>query len=141
MTGGSYKGFHTIRFWSGVMSYLEKIKPLSDGQSRLIEALKDASAEVVGVFGPTGSGKSLITLLYGIDQISSNSYDKFLIVRPLINILSGSSLSSEIGGGVFREIASQYLIDLVSQYVPRDVVRDLIEREKIVFIDLHYLKG
>ncbi|MEM1649792.1 MAG: PhoH family protein [Sulfolobales archaeon] len=123
------------------MSYLEKIKPLSDGQSRLIEALKDASAEVVGVFGPTGSGKSLITLLYGIDQISSNSYDKFLIVRPLINILSGSSLSSEIGGGVFREIASQYLIDLVSQYVPRDVVRDLIEREKIVFIDLHYLKG
>ncbi|MEZ0290441.1 MAG: PhoH family protein [Sulfolobales archaeon] len=123
------------------MSFLEKLTPMSPGQSRFIEALKDPSVDVVGVFGPTGSGKSLITLLYGIDQVMSNAYEKFLIIRPLINILSGSSLSVDRGGEIFRDLASQYLIDLASQYVPQDTINDLIKREKIVFVDLHYLKG
>lgn len=123
------------------MSFLEKLTPMSPGQSRFIEALKDPSVDVVGVFGPTGSGKSLITLLYGIDQVMSNAYEKFLIIRPLINILSGSSLSVDRGGEIFRDLASQYLIDLAGQYVPQDTINDLIKREKIVFVDLHYLKG
>lgn len=121
--------------------FLEKISPATPGQERYIEALKDPNIDIIGVFGPTGSGKSLIALLYGLDQVSEGKYDKFLVVRPIVNILSGSTVSSDLGVETFRDLAREYVSDLLSPYVPIDLLQDLINKQKIVFVDLHYLKG
>jgi predicted ribonuclease YlaK len=51
------------------MALLEKIKPMSSGQEELLQALKNESYEVVGAFGPTGTGKSLFSVAYGIDSV------------------------------------------------------------------------
>ncbi len=120
---------------------LEKIKPMSPGQEKVLEAFKDPNIDIVGIFGPSGTGKSLLSLAYGIDQILNNRFNRFYIVRPLVNIISGSTVSSDIGTEIFRSIAIQYLQDLISQYVETEIIDNLIKSEKISFVDLHYLKG
>jgi phosphate starvation-inducible PhoH-like protein len=50
-------------------SVLEQLKPMSPGQEEMLEALTSDEYEIVGLFGPTGSGKSLFTVLYGIDAV------------------------------------------------------------------------
>ncbi len=122
-------------------SILEKIKPMTSGQERVLEAFKDPNVDIVGIFGPSGTGKSLLSLAYGIDQIISEKYRRFYIVRPLVNIISGSTVSSDVGTEIFRNIAIQYLQDLMSQYVDNEVINNLLKTERLSFVDLHYLKG
>lgn len=122
-------------------SILDKIKPMSSGQERVLEAFKDPNIDIIGIFGPSGTGKSLLSLVYGIDQILNGRYNRFLIARPLVNIISGATISSDIGADIFRNIAAQYLTDLVSQYVDTTVINNLLMSEKLSFVDLHYLKG
>ena len=120
---------------------LEKIRPMSPGQEKVLEAFKDPNIDIIGIFGPSGTGKSLLSLAYGIDQIINERYKRFYIVRPLVNIISGSTVSSEIGTEIFRNIAIQYLQDLISQYIEPEAINNLLKTEKISFVDLHYLKG
>ncbi|MGC9009178.1 MAG: PhoH family protein [Sulfolobales archaeon] len=97
--------------------------------------------DIVGIFGPSGTGKSLLSLAYGLDQIISEKYRRFYIVRPLVNIISGSTVSSDVGTEIFKNIAIQYLQDLMSQYVDNEVINNLLKTERLSFVDLHYLKG
>jgi Phosphate starvation-inducible protein PhoH, predicted ATPase len=70
-------------------SLFDNIKPLTTGQERLINVLKDDNNEVVGVFGPTGTGKSFITVIYGISAVLGGKFKRLIIARPLIDITSG----------------------------------------------------
>jgi len=121
---------------------LDKIKPMSDGQRELIDALTSREYDVVGVFGPTGTGKSLLACIYGIGGVTSNTYSRFIISRPVIDVTSGREITAIDVGELYYRIASSYLQDII----PHDViswsdVKKLINEEKILFADTHYLRG
>jgi phosphate starvation-inducible protein PhoH len=121
---------------------LDKVKPMSNGQKEFIEALASREYDVVGVFGPTGTGKSLLACIYGIEGIISNNYNRFIISRPVIDVTSGKELTAVDVGELYYRIAANYLQDII----PQDViswsdVKKLINEEKIVFADTHYLRG
>ncbi|MEM1545513.1 MAG: PhoH family protein [Candidatus Methanomethylicia archaeon] len=123
-------------------SLIGKIKPMSNGQRELIEALTSREYDVVGVFGPTGTGKSLLTCIYGIDGVINNTYGRFIISRPVVDVTSGRELTAIDIGELYYRIAAEYLQDII----PQDViswsdVKKLINEEKIVFADTHYLRG
>lgn len=123
-------------------SLISKIKPMSNGQRELIEALTSREYDVVGIFGPTGTGKSLLTCVYGIDGIINNTYGRFIISRPVVDVTSGRELTAIDIGELYYRIAAGYLQDII----PQDViswsdVKKLINEEKIVFADTHYLRG
>jgi phosphate starvation-inducible protein PhoH len=123
------------------MSILERLKPLSPGQEAMVSALKDPEAEIVGIFGPSGSGKSLFSLAYGIDSVVSNTYRRFLIVKPLVNVVSGMGIGAEVGRDIFESLVMDYLKDLASTLQVESGLEDLLRRKAIEIVDLHYLKG
>jgi PhoH-like ATPase len=63
----------------------EKIRPRNDGQALLYELLKDASIPLVTVRGRAGTGKSLITLMSGWQQLEK-VYSFLLVYKPIIEV-------------------------------------------------------
>jgi len=46
-----------------------KLQAQSPGQEEIIKALADRKVEIIGLFGPTGCGKSLFSIIYGLDSV------------------------------------------------------------------------
>ncbi|RLF13973.1 MAG: PhoH family protein [Thermoprotei archaeon] len=120
---------------------MKYVKPLSEGQSRLLEALTSEDYEVVAVFGPTGTGKSLITVLYGLESLEDGRYRRFIISRPVVDVVTGKELSSAELGAKYVELASSYLEDLLSGFVEWSKVKALMDEGRLTFADPHYMRG
>ncbi len=120
---------------------LDKLKPMSRGQEEMLKALTSDEYEIVGLFGPTGSGKSLFSVLYGIDAVSEGKYRRLIISRPVVDVVTGKELTAQELGEQFYEIAFAYLRDILSEFVEWSKVEELMKKGKIVFADTHYLRG
>jgi len=120
---------------------LEKLRPMSPGQEEMMEALTSDDYEIVGLFGPTGSGKSLFTVLYGIDAVLRGRYRRLIISRPVVDVVTGKELTAQELGEQYYELASAYLKDILSGFVEWENVSKLVEEGRIVFADTHYLRG
>ncbi len=120
---------------------LEKVKPLSKGQERLLRALSNDRNEIVGVFGPTGTGKSLLTCAYAIDATLQGRYHRFVLVRPIIDVTSGKELTIVELGEMFYETASSYLRDVLKGIIDFEDVKKLIKEGRLVIADSHFLRG
>ncbi len=123
------------------MSLLNSLKPLSEGQERLKSVLGDETYSIVGIFGPTGAGKSLFTLAYGIDAVSSGKYRRLVVVRPLIDVTTGEEITLAEAGPEFMELSKQYVMDVLSGMISWEKIEELVKEGKLTFADSHYLKG
>ncbi len=120
---------------------LEKLKPMSPGQEEMLKALTSDEYEIVGLFGPTGSGKSLFSVLYGIDAVLEGKYKRFILSRPVVDVVTGRELTAQELGPQYYEIAMEYLKDILAGFVEWSEVEKLIKEGKILFADTHYLRG
>jgi len=120
---------------------MEQLKPLSPGQEEMYKALTDESYQIVGLFGPTGSGKSLFSVLYGIDAVLEGKYKRFIISRPVIDVVTGREVTAQELGPQYYEIAMTYLRDILAGFIEWSEVEKLIKDGKIMFADTHYLRG
>ncbi len=120
---------------------LDKVKPLTEGQERLRNSLKDENHTLVGIFGPTGCGKSLFTLAYGLDAVMSGKYRRLVVVKPLIDVTTGEELTAGKAGPQFLELSKQYVQDVLSGLVAWDAVEKLVKEGRVTFADSHFLKG
>jgi len=122
-------------------SLFDNIKPLTIGPERLINVIKDDSNEVVGGCGPTGTGKSFITVIYGISAVLGGKFKRLIIARPLIDITSGRLESPEELGDLYYRVAGQYLYDIMGDMVPRDDMEKMLRDGKVIVTDVNYLRG
>ena len=124
------------------MELLGKVRPRTKGQEALLKALQDEDVDIVGVFGPSGTGKSLITIAYAIDALMKGKFKRFIIARPLIDIVSGKELTpADVGVEDYKKLASAYLEDILSEYVPKEEIERLQREGKLMLVDTHYLRG
>ncbi|MHC1628573.1 MAG: PhoH family protein [Candidatus Nezhaarchaeales archaeon] len=123
------------------MGILEKLKPMSPGQEELLDALRSDSYEVVGVFGPTGTGKSLLSVAYGIDSVIEGKYKRFVIAKPVVDVVTGKEVTSVEAGTLYYDLASAYLKDILTGLVEWQEIEKLLQDGKLVFADAHYLRG
>lgn len=119
----------------------ESIKPLSPGQEEIKSTLKDKKYEIIGIFGPTGSGKSLFAIAYGIESVMKGDYSRFIISRPVVDVVTGRELTSAEAGSLYYDLAVSYLKDLLSGFVDWSFFNTAVEKGKIVIADSHYLRG
>ncbi len=120
---------------------LERIKPMSIGQERLLNALTDTRNEIVGAFGPTGTGKSLLSCAYGITAVLSGQYKKFIIARPVVDVTTGELITPERLGDLYYKIAASYLEDVLGDILTREEISKLIQEGKVIVTDVSYLRG
>jgi len=119
----------------------DKIKPQTVGQERLMNVLNDKNYEIVGVFGPTGTGKSLLSIAYGIYAVRKGEYKRFIIARPIVDVSTGEALSPERLGDLYYKVAANYLEDILSGYMSREEINKLLEEEQVLVTDVNYLRG
>jgi len=62
------------------------ISPLNKEQSFAYELLDDARISCVTICGRAGTGKSVVALSYAIENLRNNTYDKILILKPIIPV-------------------------------------------------------
>ncbi|MEM4485727.1 MAG: PhoH family protein [Zestosphaera sp.] len=120
---------------------LDRVNALTPGQGRLKEALEDESYSIVGVFGPTGVGKSLFALAYGIGAVNSGKYKRLVVIRPVIDVTTGREVSMAEAGPQFMELSKQYVTDVLSGLMSWDEVKKLVDEGRLTFADSHYLRG
>ncbi|MEM4101655.1 MAG: PhoH family protein, partial [Desulfurococcaceae archaeon] len=122
-------------------SIFARLQPMSPGQEEMIKVLADRKYEIVGLFGPTGSGKSLFSIAYGIDSVLSGRYRRFVITRPLIDVVSGKELTAADMGEMYYRVVQSYVEDVISGLLDWSKVQEIISKGQVVFADTHYLKG
>jgi phosphate starvation-inducible protein PhoH len=123
------------------VSLLETIKPQSEGQRKLLEVLQNETYTIVGVFGPTGSGKSLFSLAYGIDAVSSGKFKRFLVVKPIVDVVTGKEITLAEAGDKYVKLVEEYFFDVLGAFVEPSKIRELVNSGRLVISDGHYLKG
>ena len=119
---------------------LDRIEPLTPGQKEIVSSLKK-DYDIIGIFGPTGTGKSLFSLAYGIDSVLNGDHRRFIVVKPIVDVVTGEELTMAKAGDEFLKLAKEYVRDVIGQFVEWNKVEELIEDNRVVFVDSHYLKG
>ena len=122
-------------------SLFEKLTPMSPGQEEMKKAFQNMNYEVIGLFGPTGTGKSLFSTLYGIDAVLTGKFKRFIISRPVVDVVTGKELTAVDLGQMYYDIAINYLRDILEGFIEWSEVEKLIKEGKIVFADTHDLRG
>ena len=121
---------------------LEKLKPKTKAQTALLKALEDPEIDVVGAFGPSGTGKSLISLAFAINALEQGKYDKVIIARPVIDVVTGKELTiADVGVEDYFQIAAAYLKDILSGFIDPSKIEDFHSKGKLLLVDTHYLRG
>ena len=120
---------------------LDNIKPLSKGQEILLSALKSNKYTITGIFGPSGTGKSLLSCAYAIDSLIKKTFKRFIIIRPLIDVKTGKEITSLELGNLYYRIVSSYLEDILVDFFSTDSLRKMINEGKIIVADSHFLRG
>ncbi len=121
--------------------FLGKIEPKTEGQKRLVEALLNDKITIVGVFGPSGTGKSLLSSAFGIDAVKKGRYERFIITRPVVDVTTGRELTSVELGSLYYKIASEYLVDLLSIAISYEEIEEMMKSGRIIVADSHFLRG
>lgn len=121
---------------------MENIKPLTEGQKKLYNALNDSRKSIVGIFGPSGTGKTLFSLAYSLDAILSKKYDRLVIIKPIAKFDSQRTLSSLDLGDVYYSIVKDYLLDMVLLLkMDWSEIESLMMEKKIIIVDPETLHG
>jgi len=119
---------------------LDSLKPLTKGQEELLSSLKDEKIQILGVFGPTGTGKSLFSLAYGLDSVTSGKYRKLVVVKPIIDIVTQEELTrKELM--TYEDLVKMYMKDVLGGFAEEKIIDDLINSGKIEILDSRYLTG
>jgi phosphate starvation-inducible protein PhoH len=117
-----------------------KIKPLTPGQEEMYKALTDKSYEVLGFFGPTGTGKSLFSLTYGVHCVLTGEYRRFIIIKPVVDITTGEEITIAKASAAFIEAVKNYMQDVLGGVVEWSQLEGLLG-SKVMIADSHYLRG
>ncbi len=114
---------------------------LTKNQAMLKAALESGDADIVGVFGPSGTGKSFVVLLHGIEYLEKGRYRRIVLVRPLVKLSEAKVLSSVDMGKLYYDLVSRYLYDILEEHVGGEKLERLLGEGKIAVVDPNFLAG
>lgn len=123
------------------MVILEKIKPLTEKQKLFINALANDKIHLVGAFGPSGTGKSFIASIFSIDMLLIEKYEKFIVFKPIVDVKTGKEYTIAELGEIYNKVALDYLYDITSSVIPRNELNKLINEDRLIIADPHFLRG
>lgn len=124
----------------GITELFEKIEPQTLGQERVKKALA-SDKDLIGIFGPTGTGKSLLAVSYALSSVAKGKYARAIISRPVVDVVTGKEFTLMSNPEVYRTIAGEYLKDILSEFADFNEVEKLMNAGKLVLADPHFLRG
>ena len=116
----------------------EMLEPKSRGQERIKEAL-ESDSDIIGIFGPSGTGKSLFSISYGFYAVAKGEYERLVLARPVVDVTTGKEVTMISDPVTYRKIASEYIQDITG--LPQESIQELQKQGLLVLVDPHFLRG
>jgi phosphate starvation-inducible PhoH-like protein len=118
--------------------YLKTIRPKSDGQARLLEAIDRRS--LVVALGPAGTGKTYLAISKAVEALEAGKVAKIVLSRPAVE--AGESIGF-LPGDVEDKLAPYLrpLYDALSDRLSMKRVRSLICEGAIEIAPVGYMRG
>lgn len=119
-------------------SYLRKIKPRSDGQRALMEAIKEHSLTMA--LGPAGSGKTYLAISAAVEALDEGKVERIILSRPAME--AGESLGYLPGD--MQEKMAPYLrplYDALGDRMGGKRVRTLLQEGTIEIAPVGFMRG
>lgn len=132
------------------LSFKVDVKCKSQKQKEFYLNLKDSKNEICFGFGSAGTGKSMISIWYALEELSKNDkYQKIIIFVPTCE--ASKTLSLGFLKGTLEEKTEVYkasdkntitkILDLNGNSFSKDKLNMLLERNIIEFEFLNFCKG
>ena len=119
-------------------SFLRKVKPRTDGQRDLMEAIK--SHNLTMAIGPAGSGKTYLAISAAVEALEEGKVEKIILSRPAME--AGESLGYLPGD--MQEKMAPYLrplYDALGDRMGGKRVRQLLEDGTIEIAPVGFMRG
>ncbi|WP_210414186.1 PhoH family protein [Luteithermobacter gelatinilyticus] len=118
--------------------YIRKIKPQSDNQQQLLEAID--SYNVVMAIGPAGTGKTYLAVAKGVEALEAGEVNKIILCRPAVE--AGESLGY-LPGAVDEKLAPYLrpLYDALSDRMGLRKLKKYLHDGTIEIAPVAYMRG
>ena len=118
--------------------YVKTIRPKSEGQVRLIEAIDERN--LVMALGPAGTGKTYLAIAKAVAALEAGKVGKIVLSRPAVE--AGESIGF-LPGDVEDKLAPYLrpLYDALSDRISMKRVRSLIAEGAIEIAPVGYMRG
>ena len=114
------------------------VNTITRGQGRIINSANNNT--VIFVAGPAGTGKTYVTVAYGLDKLQTNKIDSLVLTRPAVQC--GTDLGSL--PGELHEKIGPYMapfVNKVSDILSPEEHTALKEAQKVRYEPLGFLRG
>ncbi len=119
-------------------SYLKKIKPRSDGQRELMDAIKQHNLTIA--LGPAGCGKTYLAISAAVEALDEGKVERIILSRPAME--AGESLGYLPGD--MQEKMAPYLrplYDALGDRMGGKRVRTLLQEGTIEIAPVGFMRG
>jgi phosphate starvation-inducible PhoH-like protein len=119
-------------------SYVRKIRPQSDNQRRLMDAIDRHS--LVVALGPAGTGKTYLAIAKAVEALEDGKIERIMLSRPAVE--AGESLGY-LPGDLEEKLAPYLrpLYDALSDRVGRKRLKSLLSDGSIEIAPVAYMRG
>jgi phosphate starvation-inducible PhoH-like protein len=119
-------------------SYMRKVKPRTDGQRALMEAI--AGHNLTMAIGPAGSGKTYLAISAAVEALEAGKVEKIILSRPAME--AGESLGY-LPGDMHEKMAPYLrpLYDALGDRMGGKRVRQLLEDGTIEIAPVGFMRG
>ena len=119
-------------------SYIKTIKPRSDGQRDLMEAIKTHNLTLA--IGPAGSGKTYLAISAAVEALEKGVVEKIILSRPAME--AGESLGY-LPGDMMEKMAPYLrpLYDALGDRMGGKKVRQLMDEGTIEIAPVGFMRG
>lgn len=119
-------------------SYIKTIKPRSDGQRDLMEAIKTHNLTLA--IGPAGSGKTYLAISAAVEALEKGTVEKIILSRPAME--AGESLGY-LPGDMMEKMAPYLrpLYDALGDRMGGKKVRQLMDEGTIEIAPVGFMRG
>lgn len=117
------------------------IIPRNLNQETLLDSLNDSNKKIIFSIGPAGSGKTLISTLWGIKLLKSNKIKKLVITRP--NVAVDDKDIGYLPGDVLSKMTPWMLpiMDILEEFYSPQEINTLVEEKIIEICPIAYIRG
>ena len=119
-------------------SYLRKVRPRSDNQRILMEAIEAKPLTVA--LGPAGTGKTYLAICAAVEALESGSVSRIVLSRPAVE--AGERLGFLPGD--MKEKIDPYLrplYDALHDMIPAEQIANRMENGEIEIAPLAFMRG
>ncbi len=119
-------------------SFVRRIKPRSEGQQKLMEAIKEHNVTLA--IGPAGTGKTYLAIAAAVDALEAGEVERIILSRPAME--AGESLGY-LPGDMHEKMAPYLrpLFDALGDRLGGKRVRQLMDDGTIEIAPVGFMRG